>query len=60
MKKRKGIVKDRKKTIALLLCVCVCVWSLIHRKSSRYEWSGYRKITDQYKENENGITYLLD
>ena len=61
MKKRKGIVKDRKKTIALLcVCVCVCVWSLIHRKSSRYEWSGYRKITDQYKQNENGITYLLD
>lgn len=59
MKKRKGIVKDRKKNNSTVV-VCMCVWSLIHRKSSRYEWSGCRKITDQYKQNENGITYLLD
>lgn len=47
-------MKDRKKTIALLLCVCVEFDTPEEFKIKR---SGCRKITDQYKENENGITY---
>lgn len=59
MKKRKEIVKDRKKTIALLLCVCVCgVW-YTGRVQGKKEWVPQNNWSIQGKWKWNNLLVRL-
>lgn len=60
MKKRKGIVKDRKKTIALLLCVCVCVeFDTPEEFKVRMEWVPQNNWSIQAKWKWNNLLVRL-
>lgn len=60
MKKRKGIVKDRKKTIALLLCVCVCVeFDTPEEFKVRMEWVPQNNWSIQGKWKWNNLLVRL-